>query len=118
MDVTETEDARVGFGELANAMPSVDLVAVSAGTAHANDALEWEQERRTIDVNVRGFTAIATAAMEYFEEESESDGHLVGISSVEAHFGNGGTQAYNPSKTFVSAYLEGSEIGRRGTRRT
>ena len=107
MDVTETEDARAAFVELTEAMPSVDLVVISAGTAAVNYDLEWERERQTIDVNVRGFTAIATAAMEHFEETSDGDGHLVGISSVAAHFGNGGTQAYNASKAFVSTYLEG-----------
>ena len=111
MDVTATEDARRGFFELAEAMPSVDLVVVSAGVAHVNHDLEWGLERQTIDVNVRGFTAIATAAMEYFERNpdhaSETDGHLVGISSVAAHFGSGGTQAYSASKAFASTYLEG-----------
>ncbi|ELY98332.1 short-chain dehydrogenase/reductase SDR [Natrialba chahannaoensis JCM 10990] len=127
MDVTDTETAREHFFELADAMPSVDLVVISAGVGDANYALEWETERQTIDVNVRGFTAIATAAMEYFESragengvEAESedenrntdespgaDGHLVGLSSVAAYFGNGGTQAYNASKAYVSRYLEG-----------
>lgn len=107
MDVTETEDTRAAFVELTEAMPSVDLVVVSAGTAAVNYDLEWERERQTIDVNVRGFTAIATAAMEHFEKTSDGNGHLVGISSVAAHFGNGGTQAYNASKAFVSTYLEG-----------
>ncbi|MXV62505.1 SDR family NAD(P)-dependent oxidoreductase [Natronorubrum sp. JWXQ-INN-674] len=111
MDVTDTEDARDGFFELADAMQSVDLVVISAGVAHANYDLEWSQERQTIDVNVRGFTAIATAAIEYFEttpdHASDGDGHLVGISSVAAHFGNGGTQAYNASKAYASTYLEG-----------
>lgn len=111
MDLTDPDDARQGFFELADAMRSVDVVVVSAGVADVNYDLEWESERRTIDVNVRGFTAIATAAIEYFEgnpdHASESDGHLVGISSVAAHFGNGGTQAYNASKAYVSRYLEG-----------
>ncbi|WP_049926922.1 SDR family NAD(P)-dependent oxidoreductase [Halopiger goleimassiliensis] len=111
MDVTDTDDAREGFFELADAMPAVDVVVVSAGVADENYDLEWEVERRTIDVNVRGFTAIATAAMEYFESNpdpaSDRDGHLVGISSVAAHFGNGGTASYNASKAYVSRYLEG-----------
>ncbi|GAB3674565.1 SDR family NAD(P)-dependent oxidoreductase [Halopiger thermotolerans] len=111
MDVTDTEDAREGFFELAEAMPSVDLVVISAGVAEMNPDLEWAAERRTIDVNVRGFTAIATAALEYFENypdhASAADGHLVGISSVAAHLGTGGTQAYNASKAYVSRYLEG-----------
>ena len=113
MDLTDTADAREGFFELADAMPSVDLVVISAGVAELNRNLEWDAERRTIDVNVRGFTAIATAAIEYFERRADrsnaggGDGHLVGISSVAAHFGNGGTQAYNASKAYVSRYLEG-----------
>jgi short-subunit dehydrogenase len=111
MDVTATEDARRGFYELTNAMSSVDIVVLSAGVAPVNHDLEWEEERRTIDVNVRGFTALATAAMDYFEHNrdhaSETDGQLVGISSVAAHVGTGGTQAYSASKAFVSTYLEG-----------
>ena len=111
MDVTDTEDARQGFFELVDAMAAVDVVVISAGVAGVNYDLEWEPERQTIDVNVRGFTAIATAAMNYFESNpdpaSERDGHLVGISSVAARFGNGGTQAYNASKAYVSRYLAG-----------
>ncbi|WP_049922122.1 SDR family NAD(P)-dependent oxidoreductase [Halopiger djelfimassiliensis] len=111
MDVTEPEAAREGFFELAAAMPSVDLVVISAGVAELNDDLEWEPERQTIDVNVRGFTAIATAAMEHFERNADdgsgADGHLVGISSIAAHFGLGGAQAYNASKAYVSRYLQG-----------
>ena len=111
MDVTDVEDAREGFFELAAAMSSVDVVVISAGTAAVNPDLEWEPERETIDVNVRGFTAIATAAMQYFEgtpdHASATDGHLVGISSVAAHFGTGNVQAYNASKAYVSTYLEG-----------
>ncbi|MBZ6493979.1 SDR family NAD(P)-dependent oxidoreductase [Natrinema longum] len=109
MDVTDVDDARDGFFELAEAMTAVDLVVISAGIATVNRDLEWEPERRTIDVNVRGFTAIATAAMEYFEDTPEhaSDGHLVGISSVAAHIGNGDAPAYSASKAYVSTYLEG-----------
>lgn len=111
MDLADTVDAREGFFELAEAMPSVDLVVVSAGVAAVNRDLEWPPERQTVDVNVRGFTAIATAAMEYFEHTpdhaSETDGHLVGLSSVAAHVGNGATPSYNASKAYVSRYLEG-----------
>ncbi|QLG48212.1 SDR family NAD(P)-dependent oxidoreductase [Natrinema halophilum] len=111
IDVTDTEDAREGFFELADAMSSVDVVVISSGVAHVNRDLEWELERETIDVNVRGFTAIATAAIQYFEQHpdhaSKTDGHLVGISSVAAHFGMGNVQAYNASKAYISTYLEG-----------
>lgn len=118
MDVTDVADAREGFRELAAAMPSVDVVVLCAGTAAVNYDLDWATERETIDVNVRGFVALATAAMRYFEEragdEEGRDGHLVGISSVSAHVGMGGLQAYSASKAFVSNYLEGLKARRRG----
>ncbi|GAB3027423.1 SDR family NAD(P)-dependent oxidoreductase [Natronobiforma cellulositropha] len=105
MDVTDTADAREGFDELVGAMDDVSLVVLSAGVGHLNRDLEWEPERETVDVNVRGFCALATAAMEHFE--ARGGGHLVGISSVAAAFGNGSSPAYNASKAFVSTYLEG-----------
>ncbi|WP_247728845.1 SDR family NAD(P)-dependent oxidoreductase [Halovivax limisalsi] len=118
MDVTETRTAREAFFELADAMDRVDLVVVSAGTGALNRDLEWGPERETIAVNVDGFTAIATAAIEFFEERAGSeagrdapdgdlDGHLVGISSVASRFGNPGAPAYNASKAFVNNYLRG-----------
>ncbi|MDG5819260.1 SDR family NAD(P)-dependent oxidoreductase [Natronococcus sp. A-GB7] len=113
MDVADAEAARERFDALADAMASVDLVVISAGTADLNPDLEWGPERKTIDVNVRGFAAIATAAVSHFEEQG-IDGHLVGISSVAAHFGNGAVPAYNASKAFVTTYLEGLRTRARG----
>lgn len=105
MDVTETEAAREAFFELADGMDGVDLVVVNAGIGRENRNLDWEPERDTIDTNVRGFTALATAAMSHFEDRGH--GHLVGISSVAAHVGNGTIPAYHASKAFVSNYLDG-----------
>ncbi|WP_254863147.1 SDR family NAD(P)-dependent oxidoreductase [Halovivax gelatinilyticus] len=116
MDVTETDSARETFFALAERMGRVDLVVVSAGVGELNRSLEWEPASETVAVNVRGFTAIASAAMAYFETRAEAptdgsnrryDGHLVGISSVAARFGNPGAPTYNASKAYVSRYLEG-----------
>ncbi|WP_276259367.1 SDR family NAD(P)-dependent oxidoreductase [Haloglomus litoreum] len=104
MDVTDTEDAREGFRELADAMGEVDVVVLCAGVGYENRDLDWEQERETVDVNVRGFTALATAAMARFEQQG--GGHLVGISSVAAHMANGALPAYPASKAFVSNYCD------------
>ena len=106
VDLTETERAREAFVELTDAMDSVDLVVISSGVGFLNHDLEWGPERETIDVNVRGFTAVAAAALAHFEANG-TDGNLVGISSVAAGFGNGAAPAYNASKAFVSTYLEG-----------
>lgn len=105
MDVTETEDARESFRDLAAAMEPVDVVVVNAGIGPENAALDWEPERDTIDTNVRGFTAVAVAAMDYFE--TQGYGQLVGTSSVAAYVGSSRAPAYYASKAYVSNYLDG-----------
>ena len=104
IDVTEP-DARERFDDLAGSMGGVDLVVVSAGIGRYNPDLEWPDERDTVGVNVRGFTAIATAAVERLE--ASGGGHLVGISSVAAEVGSATMPAYSASKAYVSRYLEG-----------
>jgi short-subunit dehydrogenase len=69
MDVTDLADAREGSHELADAMGEVDVVVLRAGVGDPNPDLDWETERQTIDLNVRGFTALVTAAMERFEDQ-------------------------------------------------
>ncbi|MFC5365478.1 SDR family NAD(P)-dependent oxidoreductase [Salinirubrum litoreum] len=105
MDVTEVEEARDRLRRLIDAMGGCDLLVLSAGVGDLNPDLDWEPERQTVDVNVRGFTALATLGMQTFAEQGS--GHLVGISSVAANFGNGGAPAYNASKAYVARYLEG-----------
>jgi short-subunit dehydrogenase len=105
IDVTDTGAARDRLRRLVDAMGGCDLLVLSAGVGELNPDLDWEPERGTIDVNVRGFTALATLGMELFAEQGS--GHLVGISSVASNFGNGGAPAYNASKAYVCRYLEG-----------
>lgn len=104
MDVTKVEEARATFEELVAAMDGVDVVVLNAGISPPNRDLAWEPDRDTIDTNVRGFVALATAAMEHFE--ATGAGHLVGISSVSAHVGLPDEPAYSASKAFVSNYLQ------------
>lgn len=105
MDVTGTADAREGFHELVDAMDAVDVVVLCAGVGDPNPELEWETERQAVEVNVRGFVALATAAVDRFEQQGH--GHLVGISSVAAHMSVGDVPAYPASKAFVSNYCDG-----------
>jgi short-subunit dehydrogenase len=104
IDVTEP-DASDRFDDLADSMGGVDLVVISSGIGRYNPELAWDDERDTVDVNVRGFTAMATAAIERFE--ASGGGHIVGISSVAAEIGNPAMPAYSASKAYVSRYLEG-----------
>ncbi len=105
MDVTETEQARETFAELTEAMEQVDVVVLNAGIGPENIDLEWGPERGTIDTNVRGFTALAVAALNFFEQQGH--GQLVGTSSVAAYVGSSEIPAYYASKAYVSNYLEG-----------
>jgi len=104
IDVTD-DDARERFDELVDSLGGVDLVVLSAGIGRYNPGLEWADERDTVDVNVCGFAALATAALDHFE--ATDGGHLVGISSVAAEVGSPTLPAYSASKAFVSRYLEG-----------
>jgi short-subunit dehydrogenase len=105
MDICDTERAIALFSELIQELGGVDLAVISAGTGFLNPDLEWSLEKRTIDVNVSGFTALADAAIQYFIKMGR--GHLVGISSLAALRGNDQAPAYNASKAYLSNYLQG-----------
>lgn len=105
MDVSKPTEAIVIFQTIVSELGGVDLVVISAGTGFLDSELSWENDKKTIDVNVTGFTAIANAAYHQFKEQGS--GHLVWISSVAALRGGGAAPSYNSSKAFVSTYLEG-----------
>lgn len=105
MDIFQTEEAVLKLEALIEALGGLDLLVLCSGTGHINPDLIWEDERDTIDVNVRGFTALACAGMRYFIRQGS--GHLVGISSLAALRGGGTNPAYNASKAYMSNYLEG-----------
>ena len=103
-DVTELPKAIHDLQELIQVMDGMDLCLINAGVFHSNPHLDWELEKRTIDVNVTGFCAMADVAMNYFLKKKV--GHLVGISSISAIRGEADNPAYSASKAFVSNYLE------------
>ncbi len=105
MDVARIDSAMTGLDELITEMGGVDLVVINAGRGAIKPTPEWQNEKRTIDVNVTGFAALANVAFRHFTERRR--GHLVGISSIAAVCGGGGHPAYNASKAFMSNYLQG-----------
>ncbi len=105
IDLARPDEAAKFFLELVNEMGGVDLVVISSGTGHINPTLDWAKEKETIDVNVAGFTAIASAAMNLFIKAKS--GHLVGISSIAALCGSSESPSYSASKAYMSNYLEG-----------
>ena len=104
-DLSQASQSIKQLEELAERMGGLDLLIICAGTGFINPDLAWEEERKTIEVNVSGFAAVANFGMRHFIEQH--GGHLVAISSVAALRGSGVAPAYNASKAFVSNYMEG-----------
>lgn len=105
IDIADPYQAIKNFNDLIKELGGVDLVIINAGVAYPNPDLEWDLEKKTIDVNVSGFTAIADASMRHFIQQGS--GHIVGISSISALKGGHRAPAYNASKAYMSNYLDG-----------
>lgn len=105
MDISRLDESREIFNRLVEKMGGVDLVVVNSGTGKRNMELDWEIDKRIIEVNIAGCVAIANAAMHVFFKQGH--GHLVGISSIAALRGSRYVPTYPASKAFLSAYLHG-----------
>lgn len=106
-DITSA-NSRDYLEELIQEMNGVDLIIISAGRIFINHQLEFEKEKKTIELNVLAFTKMINTAYKYFNKKGE--GQIVGISSVAALRGGYDAPAYHASKAFVSNYMEGLRI--------
>jgi short-subunit dehydrogenase len=104
-DLMDADMARTQLAALIEKMGDVELIVVNSGVGASEKILDWTIESDMIDVNVRGFTAMSMDAMNYFVQRG--GGHLVGVSSIAAHFSGGLSLTYNATKAFVSNYLNG-----------
>ncbi len=104
-DVTQAELAQQQLQDLITRMGDVELIVLSSGVGLYEKKLDWAVEREMIDVNVRGFAALAIVSYEHFVQRG--GGHLAGISSVASHLFGGLTLTYHATKAFVSNYLAG-----------
>lgn len=104
-DLMDADMARTQLAALIEKMGDVELIVVNSGVGTSEKILDWTIESGMIDVNVRGFTAMSMDAMNYFMQRG--GGHLVGVSSIAAHFSGGLSLTYNATKAFVSNYLNG-----------
>ncbi len=105
MDVSKPEEAIAHLETLIAEMRGMDIIVLNAGVSNFHGETSWDTERTLIDVNIRGFAALANFSFSYFEKEGK--GQIVGISSVASLFGYGRAAAYNASKSFVNTYLQG-----------
>lgn len=105
IDVSATESVEANLGELISKMGRVDLIVYSSGAGELNPELNYAKESASIEVNVRGFTAVATFAYKFFN--TQGFGHFVTISSVAGLRGGCVAPAYSASKAYQINYLEG-----------
>jgi short-subunit dehydrogenase len=105
MDVTNTNDSIEKLEALTAELGGLDLLIISSGAGDININLDFEIEKRTIDTNASGFTAIADWAFNYFEKQKH--GHLAAISSIGGIRGSRQAPAYNATKAYQINYLEG-----------
>lgn len=105
MDVARHDEARGQLQSLIEKMGGMDIIVLNAGVSNFRDGIDWKTERTVIDVNIRGFAALANFSFDYFERKKA--GQIVGVSSLAGLFGYGLSATYNASKAFVSNYLQG-----------
>ena len=103
IDVTK-EKAPSELNRLIKSLGGADLIFISAGIGFFNPELDLEKVKKTIAVNVLGFSAMATTAFKYFSKRGE--GHLAAITSIAALRGNKHSPEYGSSKAYISNYLE------------
>ncbi|SOE22821.1 Short-chain dehydrogenase [Spirosomataceae bacterium TFI 002] len=106
MDVANIEESLNTLASLIETMGGVDILIINAGVGYVKATLA--QEISTVDINVRGFTALARYAFDYFTEKGS--GHLVGVSSVAAVKSSPYAPEYHASKAYMSSYMEGIRL--------
>jgi short-subunit dehydrogenase len=104
-DITDTSEVSQRLNELVTQLGGLDLVILNSGVGDFNPDLDFSIEKKTIDVNVLGFTKVADWTFNFFD--NQGFGHLVAITSVGGLRGSREAPAYNATKAFQINYLEG-----------
>jgi len=106
-DITDSVNLEENLNKLINRLGSLDLLVHCSGVGFLNDTFNFEQEKKTIDVNVVGFTQVADFALKYFTKQKY--GHFCAISSLAGIRGSRKCPSYNASKAYQINFLEGLE---------
>ncbi len=106
IDVT-APDAAERFLELVEQNGGMDTLVFAAGVGFTNPDLDPALDRRIVDVNVTGFTAIVSAAYKYFRRCAPAQrARIAAITSVAGTKGIGIAAAYSASKRYQQTYLQ------------
>lgn len=106
LDVT-AEDAEERFYKLIENLGGMDYLLYTAGCGFQNPELDPAKDRRTLEVNVVGFTRIVNAAYKYYKETANvCAGHIAAVTSVAGTKGIGVSATYSASKRYQWTYLQ------------
>ena len=105
-DVTDTENARAVFEQIAVALDGLDVLVYSAGVMPdvGPDQFDIELDRKMVEVNVIGAMAWINLAAERFQLQGR--GTIVGIGSVAGDRGRIKGPAYGATKAALHTFLE------------
>jgi short-subunit dehydrogenase len=104
-DVTDTKKSIEKLEELTMELGGLDLLILSSGMGDLNETLDFEIERKVINLNVTGYTNIIDWAYRYFEKQKF--GHLAAVTSAAGIRGSRQAPSYNATKSYQINYLEG-----------
>ena len=103
-DLTHTVNTIECLNEFIVKMGGVDLLIMSSGVGYVNEELIFELEQQTLDLNVKGFTAVADWAFNLFRQQGY--GHFANISSIAGLRGSKQSLSYGASKAYQINYLQ------------
>lgn len=104
-DLTQRDSIFKGLDDLRDRLGGLDICIANAGAARRDCTLPLRNELEVADVNVLGFLVTVNWAMHHFKQQGS--GHIVGVSSVAAFWGNMYNPMYNATKAFEMNYLRG-----------
>ena len=108
LDVNDSVHTENNLKRIFKDIKQVDWLILCSGIGDFNLDLDFETEKKTIDTNVSGFTAIVDCAFNLFK--NQGFGQLAAISSIGGLRGGAGSPAYNASKAYQINYLEALQI--------
>ncbi len=106
-DVTAAENIS-HLESLIKKMEGMDLLIYNAGYGETSETLDWELDKKMVDINVNGFIRIVHYSFNYFVKQGH--GHVATTSSIASLRGNSLAPAYSAGKAFQSIYMEGLHI--------
>ena len=102
-DCTTASNA-VKLEELTEELGGLDLLIMSSGTGDENSQLNFEEDEKTVNLNVKAFTEIMNWSFNFFKKQGF--GHITAISSVAGLRGSKVAPTYFASKAYQINYLE------------